>query len=428
MHPQIQLESLLVHKGIGEKGSKHFTQEQCETLLPLLLSSETSIITKACLLASTLILEQNSFEKTLIETLEERILDLDPKLHFLFQDKNDETEILLGTSLEKFCQKLIRKEDLSPKEAQIAMDLYFEKDAPDYLKATFLQLERLKRETLEENRTFLESFFDRSERISSPFNFVLDFCNPYDGWNRKPNYSLYTALLLSLCKIPTSIHGVEKIGPKNGLTVFSLLQNMGQNPLKSLQELKTEIQSKQSYFGYLDQSVFFPALYKDKQMRKEMVKRSFIATFEKLLQPIQGKEGNYVLTGYTHSHYKLELARILQGKVAGALIIKGDEGSPQLPLSKKSQYTFVNPKGEILESEVSPEDFGFEFQSEYLEKTQEITAEFQRKLLLESFEKNDSYTQNCIMYNALFYAQTFGFSLTKEDLLAQYPNLKSFVV
>ena len=89
-------------------------------------------------------------------------------------------------------------------------------------------------------------------------------------------------------------------------------------------------------WAYIDQQIYFPELYQLRQLRKEMVKRPFLATFEKLLQPVRAKEGNYIVTGFTHSHYKSEIARQLmeQGLCKKALVLKGSEGATHMCLTK----------------------------------------------------------------------------------------------
>jgi anthranilate phosphoribosyltransferase len=123
-------------------------------------------------------------------------------------------------------------------------------------------------------------------------------------------------------------------------------------------------------WSYVDQSIFFPELYALKKMRKEMVKRPFLATFEKLLQPIRAKNGNLIVTGYTHSHYKDEVILQLknQGACAEALVIKGLEGNPQLPLGRSTTVMHYNGK-DIFEYQSSPEEATIPLTSDFLDKS-----------------------------------------------------------
>jgi anthranilate phosphoribosyltransferase len=79
------------------------------------------------------------------------------------------------------------------------------------------------------------------------------------------------------------------------------------------------------------------------------VKRSFLATLEKLLQPLRSSTSNCLVAGFVHTDYKKKLARLLINKqsVDTALIVKGMEGSTQVDFRKKPVAVTVH-HGEIF--------------------------------------------------------------------------------
>ena len=102
--------------------------------------------------------------------------------------------------------------------------------------------------------------------------------------------------------------GVDEVAPKKGVTAHQLLKEVGKNPLISLSEAKKEIET--IGWSYLDLSVFFPDLHIQKLMREKMVKRPFLATFEKMV-PVLEAEANYCFTAYTHKAYRKQVVELL---------------------------------------------------------------------------------------------------------------------
>ena len=82
------------------------------------------------------------------------------------------------------------------------------------------------------------------------------------------------------------------------------------------------------------------------QMRKEMVKRPLLATFEKWMQPLRAKGENAMVMGYTHTAYKVGLAKIIKdfSQTNQSVIVRGIEGSPRAPLSRDSTVMFYDGK------------------------------------------------------------------------------------
>lgn len=396
---QIYLEELLVKKGIGPNGSKHFTSEQCLELEKLLLDHSLSLVSQASLLASLLILDQNDFEKNLIIYLKKERSSLQKELHFLLTMEAD-------SPFESLLLEVLQKKDLNTEKATSAMDFFFSKNTPHYLKAIFLQLERLKRETFTENLSFFTSFYKETERIQTELPELLDFCSPYDGWKRKPNYGFYLSRLFAAVGVPSLLHGTLSVGPKYGWTHEQLLKHYGHSV--DFEQLDNSFP-----WAYSSQKKHLSSLNDLLDMRKEMVKRTFLATYEKHLQPLRAKEGNTLISGYTHKHYKLELAEIFKahGAAKRALILKGDEGSHQLALNKVSNYTYLSPEGDIYEGEISPLDFGFDLQENPGIKST-LTALV--KSIENPSEEERNYVENLLLYNALALNKLLGLGISSS--------------
>lgn len=360
------------------------------------------------MLTALLLLEATEVEQKLIDKLKANPASLLPELLIPFITKSTEDPLL------QLILKNIEREDLNEEECQLAMSHFFG-DAPDYLQAALLEAQRLKRETFIENRSFFQAFWQKSKRETVTLPVVLDISNNYDGNIRVKNYSLLTSKLLAAFGLPTIIHAVEKVAPKNGLSTNHILQALNHDPLVSLTDSVKELQ--ESNWTYSDQATFFPELAQKTHMRQEMVKRPFIATFEKLMQPIQAEGGNYVITGYTHKHYKNEVPKLLQeqGQSKKALVVKGEEGSAQLPVHKASEYVLFDGTS-IQEGVISPEDFGIEL----VQNTDrsEITAKNVVKNMQAALAGENDFVKWQVIYNAAAIISLFDLA-PKDQLVTK---------
>ncbi|MBO9703763.1 MAG: hypothetical protein J7604_26390 [Sporocytophaga sp.] len=407
---QERLAELLKKKGIGPEGSKSLTTEELNELEHLLKSPDVSLTTVATMVTALLTLEPNNQEKEWIEKIKAAPSKFLPNeiVPFFTGDTRD--------NFYKLILKVIKHENLSKEEAESGIEQLFHIQTPEYLKGAFLESQRLKRETFIENKAFFSGLWNKVERVKTDLPVVVDIADSYDGFNRTSNFSLFTAALLASLDIPCIIHSIDKVAPKEGYTSHQLLKLAGKDPLKSVLHAKQALENKSIGLAYLDQQIFFNNLFLLKKMRKEMVKRPFLATFEKLLQPIQSTQGNYLVSGYTHPHYKEEVVKQLkeQGECKMALIFKGLEGSTQLTLSRGSTAIFYDGN-EINESLVSPEDFELplvESKQDKSIKPEDVLSEG-----LAALEGKKNYAREAIIYQAAVIITKFNL-IQQKDLIS----------
>lgn len=316
---QEQLVEILRHKGIGPKGSKHISKEECDSAYNLLTNNNCALTTQATFLTALFLLDSDENEKELCDKLT-RSEDLNKNLTFLVNHSSN-------NRLEEIILKAVSRRDLTEKEAREGIELAMTGDTPEHLTASFLEALRLKRETDLENRVFYEYFLNSIQRIECDFPQLIEIGDSYDGVNRNNNYNLFTACLLGALGYKTIISGSKTVAPKNGATHHQILLEANKNPLLSLRDALKELETNN--WTYLDQSVFHTELWEERTMRAEMVKRPCLATFEKILSPIINKSGNNIITSYTHAHYKHANIEILKNSpyTRTALNIKGLEGT-----------------------------------------------------------------------------------------------------
>lgn len=317
---QQKIAEILKHKGIGPQGSKHIPDQEVLELPDLLMHTGCSLTTKATLLTALLLLDPSTQELEVLERLKTTYLQLPIQLHFFFQPHSEHP-------LEQLILQLTQHQDLTEAQAKLGVETAFDKNCPAHLCAAFLEGLRLKRETDLENQTFYKYFLSQTKRIKTNRPFLIEIGDSYDGVNRNNNYNLFTALVLASLDYPTLLTGNQTVAPKMGNTHHQILSAAGKNPLISLEKAKEQLEN--TFWAYVDQAIYYPELWQQAQMRKEMIKRPFIATFEKILSPFTGIYGNYVVTSYTHAHYKQANITILKNNpyCKEALNIKGLEGT-----------------------------------------------------------------------------------------------------
>lgn len=317
---QEKIAEILKHKGIGPQGSKHIPAGEVIEIPDLLMNNSCALTTKATLLTALLLLDPSADELEMLNRLKTTYVELPAGLHFFFQPSP-------ADPLEQLILKLIQNEDLTEAQAKLGVETAFDPNCPAHLCAAFLEGLRLKRETDLENQTFYKYFLAKTKRIKTNRPFIIEIGDSYDGVNRNNNYNLFTAVVLASLDYPTLLSGNQTVAPKMGNTHHQILSAAGKNPLIGLEKAKEQLEN--TFWVYVDQAIYYPELWRQAQMRKEMIKRPFIATFEKILSPFTGIYGNYVVTSYTHAHYKQANITILKNNpyCREALNIKGIEGT-----------------------------------------------------------------------------------------------------
>ncbi len=355
---QSELSSILKRKAVGPKGSRHLNEDDLRVIMPALESGEVTLVSKAVLVASVCILDRNKLEQDLLESWESGKYSLPDELTALFFEKSN-------SDFGEFLQRIVQNKDLNANEASSALSYLLDSDIPDYQKGVFLIGERLKRESFEENSAFLQTMRQtiNTHQVDAPL--LVDFADPYDGFRRYPIYTPFAASLFAAMGIPAYCHGVQKVAPKYGDTIHKILALAGKNSLKPTASVIEDIEDDSVGWGYLDQSVYFPAMHDLLDLRDKIVKRPFLATLEKLLQPLQSIGTNVLVAGFVHSHYKTELKRLLKGleSLDSLLIVKGMEGSTQIDFRKKPEILTVR-NGQSFAGEVEVDQISYP-QEEY---------------------------------------------------------------
>lgn len=406
-----RLEELLKKKGIGPEGSKSLKTDELAEVQLLFTQEEYSLTTRATLLTALLMLPPSEAEAVWLHDFLPTYSDqLPAALHFLINHES------AATPLEKYLCLTLEGIDLSYDQAFDAMTLLLKDHTiPDFQKGAFLEAQRLKRESFDENKAFFEVLWSATTRIQTALPVLIDISDNYDGFTRYHNLAPFFAAVIASCGYSCLVHGTDEVAPKFGVSGIKILEACGYK-YKTPAQANDQLHDTDIGWGYVGQSDFSPALYRLKTVRKEMVKRPFLATFEKMMQPIRASKGNHLLTGFTHAHYRTEVAEQLkaQGNVAAALVIKGLEGSSCPPLNRETIQVRVI-SNMISDQQIFPADFLQEEHNQLPFKTTDAETTAALGLAALNGERNEAF------YQILYYVSMAlsGFGLEEKTEIIQ---------
>jgi anthranilate phosphoribosyltransferase len=251
--------------------------------------------------------------------------------------------------------------DISREEAQAGMRLVLDGAVDPVRAGVFLIALRMKRETDEENLGLLEAVREATLRATAPVDEVLDLGDPYDGYVRTLPAAPFLPAVLAACGVPTVSHGVERMGPKYGVTHRQVLAAAGLPVDLSPEDAARRLGDARLGWAYVDQKAFSPKLHALSDLRTLIVKRPAITTIEVLAGPVRGATRTHLATGFVHKPYPRIYAMLARhAGFDSALIVRGVEGGviPALSQSGKA-FRFTNG-GEETAVDFKPAEFGIE--------------------------------------------------------------------
>jgi len=194
--------------------------------------------------------------------------------------------------------------NLSRDEAHSVMLALLDGSADPVQAGVFLIGLRMKRETDEELKGVMDALDNNTKKYVAAVDEVVSISDPYNGFNRTLQGSLFVLPVLAACGMNVYSHGVALGGPKFGSTHHSIIKALGGNPLRSTSEVSERISNSDIGWGYIDQATMCPSLHSLNPLRVKIVKRPVLSTTEGLLSPISGIKKTHLVTGYVHKPYR----------------------------------------------------------------------------------------------------------------------------
>ncbi|GAA4463802.1 hypothetical protein GCM10023189_42230 [Nibrella saemangeumensis] len=320
--------------GIGKHGSKPLPTDLLQECRQALLSPETDPLQKGAFIGA-LITKGPTDEERQLETIFGRGAFSHPT--FLINKLCPE----LPTRLLPIGTKLLRGHTLRTSEAhQLGTYLFSDEQGPDASCETFRAMAasilRVRHETNDEYKGLydaaMETITPGFQQPATINQTIIQLAEPFDGVEHS---YLITPLLAN--HLQKRGYGVissvgRTAGPKYGVNAHDLYLYLGCPMLQSNHELHTP----EEPFGWiLDQKALSPALDRWVDRRRAMIKRPFLATLEKVLNPCRAR---VLVTSVFHITYQMKMAELalMAGFDAVVVMKRGLEGSLAPSISRAS--------------------------------------------------------------------------------------------
>ncbi|TBL75656.1 anthranilate phosphoribosyltransferase [Paenibacillus thalictri] len=300
--------------------------------------------------------------------------------------------------------------DLTYEEARRAAELIVTGEATQGQIGAFLAAERIKMESADEIRAFVDVL--RSRSMLHPVPGSLDCAGPYDGRTKTFMATIPTAFVLASCGLPATLHGSAPLPPKWGITTQTVLHELiqqirqaktGDLPMTPVVNDSEEFRfspdaligaAQASGFLYVSSEDWCPPLASLRCIREELGLRTIFNTAEKL---IRYSDSTCMVAGVFHGTVFEKLAKlVIELGIQRGLIIQGMEGSEDIPVDKSTR-TYLIRNGSSSLYIIDPEYY--ELQAEAPEE--DWTASRQAAAALGVLHGNaDMHHMNAVLLNS----------------------------
>jgi anthranilate phosphoribosyltransferase len=266
-------------------------------------------------------------------------------------------------------------ENLTRGEAATATKMMLLGEATPAQIGAFLIAHRIKRPTGEELAGMLDAYAELGPKLQpiadAPEPMVLGI--PYDGRTRTAPISPITALLLAAAGKPVIMHGGDRLPTKYGLPLVEIWQGLGVD-WTALPLAKTQEVFAQSKIGFIYTPKHFPLTNQLWEYRDQLGKRPPLATMELIWCPYAGDA--HIVAGFVHPPTEAMFRVALQQRqVDTYTLIKGLEGSCDLPRDRTAIIALAQNPPQIERLLLSPHDYGMTTKNVPLGSTAELLRE-----------------------------------------------------
>jgi anthranilate phosphoribosyltransferase len=359
--------------GVGKKGSKPCSPELVSTIC-----SEVSadVINRAALGAFYGALYMKGVEEAeqpLIEALSaDAHMGAEQFISALFSEA--------PAQIEDFAVALLNEKSLSTTDAEVLGNYLFADNANETAKGFFASVLRVKYETIDEYCGLLNAMRNASCDMNQIFpntDKLVQLAEPFDGMNR-------SYLLTPIIGKMLTDRGYDALnlvgrssGPKFGTNLLSIADNINS---KFIQKDFPVSSSSNAY--YLTQKELSPAIDGWVETRISTIKRPFLATLEKLVNPCNAQIGFFSAFHAPYAEKMVDLA-LLNGFKGAISVFKSMEGSLGLATGRACQMIcgVRTDDGQIIKEtfEFSPEEFGLDMYDD--KKLEDVTPQNNASLI-----------------------------------------------
>ncbi|WP_209124116.1 anthranilate phosphoribosyltransferase [Alkalihalobacillus sp. BA299] len=281
--------------------------------------------------------------------------------------------------------------DLTYDESLRVAELIFNGTATPVQMGAFFIAERIKMASTDEMIAFIDVC--RSQSLIHPIPGSLDCAGPYDGRRNSFLATFPTAFVLCASGIPVTLHSSHTLPPKNGVTLYDLLNvlEVSTDKLDSDALIKA---AEKTGFLFVPTEEWCPPLARLRNIRSEIGMRTLLNTVEKMLRL---SDSTYMTVGIFHGTVLDKVVELLRRTgVHKGLVVQGMEGSEDISVERITRAYWVSEEQKewfVIDPEL------LEMQVEYPDI--KWTAKHQAEMTLSVLQgKGDLPHYNTVLLNA----------------------------
>lgn len=315
--------------GIGKNGSKSMSPDLIDTCLPLLQSGATDPIQRGAFWGALLTKGPSDAERKL-----EALIGKGAFSHPTFFIHKVCPDLPMG--MLPIATKLLKGHTLRVSEAHQLGEYLFQEGGSEVFKGLAASILRVRHETNDEYVGLMEAakhtFTPGFQWMSCADRPLVQLAEPFDGVEHS---YMITPLLANFVQ-QRGYGAVTMVGrsggPKYTLNAYDLYVHLGCTFSQSNHEFDT---LQEPYGWVVDQKALSPTLDRWVDRRRKLIKRPFLATMEKLLNPCHAR---ILVTSVFHITYQMKMAELaLLAGFDGVIVVKrGREGSLAPSVSRTS--------------------------------------------------------------------------------------------
>jgi anthranilate phosphoribosyltransferase len=298
--------------------------------------------------------------------------------------------------------------DLTYEEARKAAEWIINGHSTPAQTGAFLVAERLKLESMEELKAFIDVLSENS--LKHPIAGGLDCAGPYDGRSKSFMATLPAAFVVAACGVPATLHGSASLPPKYGVTLLDVIDRL---TIRLERDILVKA-ATETNFLFIPTEQWCPPLAQLRQLREELGLRTVYNSAEKLLRL---SEASTMVLGVFHGTVFEKMAQlIIQLGFQSGMVVQGLEGSEDLPVDKRTRTLVIKDGGYSLFI-IDPEIFGLGAEYESAESEWTVERQLQTTLAVLRNE-GDLACTNMVILNAAVRLWIHGAASSIEDGIA----------
>jgi anthranilate phosphoribosyltransferase len=405
--------------GVGKQGSKNCSHEQIQKIIKDAQSDQVSSAQLGAFFGALWMKGVTEEEESLNVLFPENCVDKPERgIHFVLK--------LTPEYIKELLVKIIKGKILNYSEASTIAEYLFKNENQDEAGMAFIASALRVRYT--EPIEYAAIFAQIQKTIRSQYKpihihkTILQIAEPFDGVERSHLLTPILARHFANKGFQVVVQTGRSAGPKFGLNLKGIIEQLQISPLKNSGDLEA-MPAQESYVDQMDLSL---ELDRWVELRKKILKRPFLATLEKYVNPFGL---NIFMASAFHHTFTDKMVEIAEEIGFPAIIIsfKGIEGSLGLSLGRTAQVicSVRQSNGKYIREtiEANPEHYGFEKQVDPKMTSQEV-AENVRLIqnYLQYGDSSDTYFNRRVSYTIQVYDKALSWvneQMQKAGTLSQ---------